>query len=152
MTAVEQMVLDTNVVLDCFMFCDPAARVIVSAIESGHWQWIATPDMTREVGLVVDRPELYRWQSRRAATMAALTGYTKMVARPASSTPRELTCGDRDDQKFIDLAWTHRASHLFTRDKALLRLAGRAQPSGVRVLRPIDWRACDDGLPKPPAP
>ena len=32
-------------------------------------------------------------------------------------------CEDPDDQKFLELAWHARASHLVTRDKALLKLA-----------------------------
>jgi len=51
-----------------------------------------------------------------------------------------LRCADPDDQMFIDLALAVRACWLFTRDKALLRLAPRARDRGVCVLRPADWQ------------
>jgi predicted nucleic acid-binding protein len=46
-------------------------------------------------------------------------------------------CEDPDDQKFLELAWHVCASHLVTRDKALLKLAPRvAQLGRVAVLAP----------------
>ena len=47
-----------------------------------------------------------------------------------------LRCSDADDQMFIDLALAAGAQWLFTRDRALLRLARRASERGVVVLRP----------------
>ena len=52
----------------------------------------------------------------------------------AAGLPR---CEDPDDQKFLELAWHARASHLLTRDKALLKLAHRLEESGrFAVLAP----------------
>ena len=45
-------------------------------------------------------------------------------------------CSDRDDQKFLDLAYTARADWLVTRDKALLKLARRARRDGLKILAP----------------
>jgi predicted nucleic acid-binding protein len=50
-------------------------------------------------------------------------------------------CEDADDQKFIELAWHARASHLLTRDKALLKLARRLSDR-FAVLAPdafLEW-------------
>ncbi len=149
MMAVQQVVLDTNVVLDCFLFCDPTARFIVSALQAKRWQWLATTDMADEVIDVVDRPELERWRANRHATLAAMAELGSLIEAPlcppagpwSGSTPETLICGDPDDQKFIDLALACSADFLFTRDNALLRLASRARSSGTRVLRPADWPA-----------
>ena len=45
-------------------------------------------------------------------------------------------CSDRDDQKFLDLAYTARADWLVTKDKALLKLARRARRDGLKILLP----------------
>ena len=42
---------------------------------------------------------------------------------------------------FIDLALAAGVQWLFTRDRALLRLARKARERGVIVLRPADWSA-----------
>ena len=145
MTIGPNVVLDTNVVLDCYLFRDPSARVITAAIESQRWHWIGTQAMADELKSVVDRPELQRWQARRDNTLAEWAKRCELVHPPAHSAPAALTCSDRDDQMFIDLAWARRASCLFTRDKALLRLAGRACAVGITVLRPVDWSTDDTG-------
>ena len=133
------VVLDTNVVLDCFLFCDPAAHLIACAVQSGQWNWISTLEMQQELTAVVVRPELARWQSRQTATLAAMLEYSESVESPVCPAPAGLTCSDSDDQMFIDLAWSRRVACLFTRDKALLGLARRARIDGVLVLRPSDW-------------
>lgn len=147
-TVATQVVLDTNVVLDCFLFRDPSARVITAAIESRQWHWIGTQAMADELKSVVNRPELQRWQARRDTTLTEWAARCELVSPPAQSAPAELTCSDRDDQVFIDLAWARRSSCLFTRDNALLRLAGRALTFGVTVLRPADWLASEAGPPQ----
>lgn len=147
-----RVVLDTNVVLDCFLFRDPSALVITAAIESRRWHWIGTQAMADELMSVVDRPELQRWQAKRDSTLAEWAARCELVRPPARSAPAELTCSDCDDQVFIDLAWARQARCLFTRDKALLRLAGRALSFGVKVLRPVDGLAHEIGPPQSQQP
>lgn len=56
-------------------------------------------------------------------------------------------CEDPDDQKFLELAWHARASHLVTRDKALLKLARRVAESGrFAVLAPDAFLRWAPGL------
>lgn len=58
------------------------------------------------------------------------------ISRPVEAMDLPL-CEDPDDQKFLELAWHARASHLITRDKALLKLARRiAHSGGFAVLAP----------------
>ena len=49
-----------------------------------------------------------------------------------------LRCTDADDQKFVDLAVAC-AQMLISRDRAVLKLARRAQRLGVRVATPERW-------------
>jgi predicted nucleic acid-binding protein len=47
-----------------------------------------------------------------------------------------LACTDPDDQKFLDAAFSAAADLLLTRDKALLKLARRAEAAGLLIRRP----------------
>lgn len=59
---------------------------------------------------------------------------------PEAALVERLRCSDRSDQMFIDLAVSHRARWLFSRDRAVLKLRRRAQAWGVDILRPDGWR------------
>jgi len=66
----------------------------------------------------------------------------------AAAAPELPLCEDADDQKFLELAWHARASHLVTRDKALLKLAHRTAQSGrFAVLAPDACVAWVQGSP-----
>lgn len=129
------VVLDTNVVLDWLLFRDANARPIGAAIDAGRCRWIGTEAMTREFDDVVGRPGLARWHTHvDAARVAIARRCVRVDAAPVAA----LLCSDSDDQKFIDLAIACRAGWLFSRDKALLRLARRAAAWDLRVLHPAD--------------
>lgn len=136
-----EAILDTNVVLDWLLFGDAQALPLGTAVREGRLRWMATEAMLRELEAVLSRPGLERWQGRKAATLSEALSLCQRVPEAASGADGRLICSDGDDQKFIDLALARRVPWLFSRDKALLRLARRAAPRGVRVLRPADWRA-----------
>ena len=52
------LVLDTNIVLDAFVFSDPAALPLRAGLEDGSLQWIATPDMRVELARVLGYPQI----------------------------------------------------------------------------------------------
>ena len=52
---------------------------------------------------------------------------------------QRLRCTDADDQMFIDLAVSHRARWLLSRDRAVLKLARRAAKQGVLIMPPEAW-------------
>jgi len=133
-----EVVLDTNVVLDWLVFGDPAACAIGAAIAAGHCRWIATRPMIDELTEVLQRTMFDRW--RGSVMQHALTSTTSLCIMVETDLPQPaaLRCRDPDDQKFVDLALARGARHLYTRDKALLALAGRAALLGVGILRPID--------------
>jgi len=134
-------VLDTNVVLDWLVFGDPAAGAIGAAIEAGQQHWIATRPMLDELMQVLQRPVFDRW--RGSVIQHALTSTTSLCTMVEADMPQPaaLRCKDPDDQKFVDLALARGVRHLYTRDKALLDLAGRAALQGVVILRPVDSRS-----------
>ena len=142
--AAPKVVLDTNVVLDWLIFADPQVQPLVAEILSGRWRWIGTVDMQRELHEVLGRPAFVRFGHRLSAALEDAARHCVMLQPAAASTVAALRCADPDDQKFIDLAVERGAAHLFSRDKALLRLARPAAPRGVQVLRPAQWHAAGE--------
>ncbi|MDD4945107.1 MAG: PIN domain-containing protein, partial [Rhodoferax sp.] len=47
-TPLPKVVLDTNIVLDAFVFDDPAARPLKQALAAHQLQWVATKAMRDE--------------------------------------------------------------------------------------------------------
>ncbi|HVE55041.1 MAG TPA: putative toxin-antitoxin system toxin component, PIN family [Ramlibacter sp.] len=120
-----QLVLDTNVVLDLLVFDDPQTRALAEGLRGGSLQWLATAAMREELARVLDYPKLARRVALRrggsAAVLADFDLHARVVQAPARA---DLTCGDPDDQKFIDLAIAHRCL-LLSKDDAVLRLKKR---------------------------
>lgn len=125
------VVIDTNVVLDLFLFQDPASAPLREALEAGALSWLATAAMREELLRVLDYPQLARHLGAEGAgpVLAAFDRY----ARLAEVAPRcAFVCRDADDQKFIDLAAAHTAE-LISKDAAVLSMARRLSRLGVRV-------------------
>jgi len=132
-------VLDTNVVLDWLVFANPAVDPIARAVESGRLHWVATAEMRAELAEVLRRglPRNPSMNIDRIWSAWSACAHIEDSPPPASLAA-PLRCTDPDDQKFIDFA-LHRADWLLTRDRAVLRLARRALPRGLAILRPEAW-------------
>jgi predicted nucleic acid-binding protein len=132
-------VLDTNVVFDWLVFNNPQVRPWADAIESGRLQWVASAAMQGELMHVLGRGVAAEWQPDRARIEAHWTRWVQPLEPvDLQGAALRLRCSDNDDQKFIDLALGHGITWLVTRDRALLKLARRARPWGVAVVRPQD--------------
>ena len=142
-TTAEPVVLDTNVVLDLWLFGDRRAETLRSALDSKQLGWVATEYMLTELSHVLQRPFLQTflrpWCGDPAATLVALRARCRLLQTPAPSTDRVPACRDPDDQPFIDLAWQLPTRWLFSRDQALLALARRARPRGLAIVTPDSW-------------
>ena len=134
-------VLDTNVVLDWLVFGNPGVAAIARAVESGRLQWVATAAMRDELAEVLRRglPRNPLLDVDLIWSTWSARAHIEDLSPPASLAA-PLRCTDPDDQKFIDFALL-RADWLFTRDRAVLRLARRALPRGLAILRPEAWAA-----------
>jgi predicted nucleic acid-binding protein len=131
---VHAAILDTNVVLDCFVFRNPACQALVDTLEAGLI-WLSTPAMRAELLHVLGRGVGERWAVPAAQVLARFDHHARLEAEPP---PSRLVCSDASDQIFIDLAVARRAL-LLTRDRALLKLARRAALCGAAVLTPERW-------------
>lgn len=127
------LVLDTNIVLDAFVFSDVAARPLRAGLGDGSLQWIATPDMRIELARVLGYPQIVPRLSFYLLdaddVLAAFDHHARLV-EPATKAP--VTCSDPDDQKFIDLAVAHRCA-LLSKDRAVLDMRKRLLALGVQA-------------------
>lgn len=134
-----RLVLDTNVLLDLFVFHDPRWAALLLALQQGKAQAVTRADCRDEWHHVLRYPHLPLSEETRPAAEAQFDALISMVTAAAGSTPLP-ACSDRDDQKFLELARDAQASMLVTKDKALLKLARRTAKAGMfRILTPEAW-------------
>lgn len=136
-------VLDTNAVLDAWLFEDDGMLGVLSALSERRIVWVATQSMREELVHTLLLPALKTWSARADATLACFDGNAQICAEPARTPHRPLWCSDNDDQVFMDLALAQHARWLLTKDRALLRLGRRARPFGVLIMQPARWRPAE---------
>jgi putative PIN family toxin of toxin-antitoxin system len=128
-----KLVLDTNIVLDLFVFKDPSVRTLTQALQSGGVQWLATNAMRDELARVLDYPKISAYLARvQIGATEVMTAFDQMAEIHPAPAAASVICSDADDQKFIDLALAHQAS-LISKDEAVLQLAKPLAALGVRV-------------------
>jgi putative PIN family toxin of toxin-antitoxin system len=133
-------VIDTNIVLDLWLFEDPATIPLRAALQSGAISHLATGSMRDELERVLAYPHLVKRMAKsniQAQDILSRFDEYLLAAEPAAKAA--CTCKDPDDQKFIDLAVAH-AVPLLSKDKAILCMKKRLLQSGV-VLNPTDISA-----------
>jgi putative PIN family toxin of toxin-antitoxin system len=130
-------VIDTNIVLDLWLFEDPATIPLRAALQSGAISHLATASMRDELERVLAYPHLVKRMAKsniQAHDILNRFDEYLLAAEPAAKAA--FTCKDPDDQKFIDLAVAH-AAPLLSKDKAIVCMKKRLLQSGV-VLNPTD--------------
>lgn len=134
-----RLVLDTNVVLDLFVWRNPVALPILAAVHTGGVSLLTNAACLEELRHVVHRPQ---FGMTRDTADEIVGGYLALATQAdGASAPQPLIalprCKDQDDQKFLELARDARADLLVTRDKALLTLARKKFAlGGLRIVRP----------------
>ena len=132
-------VVDTNVWLDLFVFMEPRARCLARALEAPSESGLVAVRCRQtdaEVDSVLQRP---RFAPLAAAHPGSLARWQSMAKPVVVSGPAPWTCTDRDDQKFLDLAFAVRAILLLTKDKALLSLNRKTARDGLWILTPDEF-------------
>ena len=124
-------VLDTNIVLDLWIFDDPRTQSLRHALRQGRLQWIATAAMREELRRVLNYPHLVARMAASGQTAKAVLDAFDQQATVLEDAPKApCTCKDGDDQKFIDLAVMHRAL-LLSKDAQVLCMRRRLERLGV---------------------
>ena len=127
------VVLDTNIVLDVFVFNDPAAVPVRQALTAKTHDWLATQPMRDELARVLAYPKiavrLAFYKLNADDVLAKFDQHARLVdVAPKAS----VTCSDADDQKFIDLAVQHRTL-LLSKDADVLSMRKRLLALGVHA-------------------
>lgn len=137
-------VIDTNILLDCFVFNDEGSLPLKQLLITRQLNWIATPSMEVEFCRVLSYPAVLRWQKRIEVQQMQgqiiqpcsdeLTAVFSQYAVSVDEAPRfkNHLCRDPDDQKFIDLALAHQAV-LLSKDKAVLKMKAQLKRQNVIV-------------------
>ena len=131
------IVLDTNIVLDAFVFNDPTTVPLKQALDAGELHWVATQAMRDELERVLAYPKIAaRLAHHQLTTRGVLARFDAQARLLDVAAKAPFTCRDADDQKFIDLAVAHQA-RLLSKDEAVLCMAKRLLTLGVLAQRAI---------------
>lgn len=127
------IVLDTNIVLDVFVFNDAAALPVRQALEAGELDWLATQAMRDELARVLAYPQIVpRLDFYQLSADDVLAAFDRHAHLTEVAAKASVTCSDPDDQKFIDLAVARQAM-LLSKDRAVISMKKRLLPHGVRA-------------------
>ena len=128
------VVIDTNVVLDLWLYQDPRALALREALEAGALQWVATHEMREELSRVLQYEHIQARLAKGFQSMQSILDAMHRLAHMVDPAPKaHFVCKDPDDQKFIDLAQAHQAL-LISKDKAVLCMKNRMARLGVSIL------------------
>ena len=129
--AVEPIVIDTNIILDLFVFGDPATAPLRQQLDAGELGWVATQPMRDELERVLAYPEIVPRLDFYGCSAAEVLGHFDRLVRLVEVAAKTTAiCKDADDQKFIDLAVAHGA-RLLSKDRAVLCMKKRLLALGV---------------------
>ena len=127
------VVIDTNIVLDIWVYQDPATPALLADLQQGRLRWLATAPMREELLRVLDYPHIATRRERdQVSAQDVLAQFDALTQLQEVAAKAPYICKDADDQKFIDLAVAHQAV-LLSKDKQVLRLTNRLARLGVAV-------------------
>lgn len=135
LTHAAKVVLDTNAVLDLFVFRDPASLALLRALQAGALRWIVTLHLLEELRRVLEYPAVQarapRGSDTSAWARARMNEALELATLHAGEIhPCPVRCLDADDQPFLDLAFTL-ACPLISKDKRVRQAARRARMTCV---------------------
>jgi putative PIN family toxin of toxin-antitoxin system len=126
------VILDTNILLDIFVFNDERAANLKQAMVEQSIQVLTSQQMLEEFADVLSRP-LFKLKDE---SQAAIFTQWKSIAQQVDDSnlaPAPWSCQDPDDQIFLDLAYQFRPSILISKDNAVLQIASRAAPENILI-------------------
>ena len=128
----KSVVLDTNILLDIFVFNDEKAANLKQVLLNGGISAVASQKTLLEFADVISRP-LFKLDE---ATQAVILGQWQTIAQQyddSNLTPAPWKCQDPDDQVFLDLAYQLRPAILISKDNALLCIASPAAQENILI-------------------
>jgi putative PIN family toxin of toxin-antitoxin system len=125
------LVLDTNVCLDLFVFHDPRWSILLTGLQNGSMKALTSRGCRDEWLAVLHYNHLPITNESRPGIIDA---FDKLIICLDPQLPVNIKlpiCSDPDDQQFMELARDCKASHLITKDKALLKCAKKVATLGM---------------------
>jgi putative PIN family toxin of toxin-antitoxin system len=137
------LILDTNIILDLFVFNDPDLAslkpTLLAGLEGKQLNWIATTDMRIELERVLTYPKITPRMAFYQVTADDVLAKFDQLATLVDPAPKtKWICKDPDDQRFIDLAVQHKAT-LLSKDQAVLCMAKRLLTADAVVKKATDF-------------
>lgn len=129
------VVLDTNIVLDLWVFDNPPSQPLRALLEQRQVQWFATAHMRAELERVLGYPHIAQRLSKAGLLPSTVLEHFDTHAQLQPDAPKApYSCKDPDDQCFIDLAVQHQA-RLWSKDAQVLCMKNRLARCGVVLNR-----------------
>lgn len=143
-----KLVLDTNVILDLFVFNNPESAcikpVLLASLTDRRLNWIATHDMRIELARVLTYPKIMpRMNFYKVTSAQVLAKFDQLTTLVDPAPKTKWICKDPDDQQFINLAVLHKAT-LLSKDRAVLCMAKRLLVAGAVVQKVGDFSLAID--------
>ncbi len=126
------IVLDTNILLDIFVFNDKRAVDLKRALLTSTITAIASQKTLMELADVLSRP-LFKLESAAQTEILKQWQSVAQVHSDSDLSPAPWQCQDADDQIFLDLAYQLRPAILISKDNAVLQIASRAAQEGILI-------------------
>lgn len=135
-------IFDTNICLDFFVFHDPVSCLVLEHIKAGKLYAVTRNDCREEWLRVLDYPQLSIEESAKKQAIEDFDRFIHVIEPEKKDKHLLPVCTDRDDQKFLEIAYDAGAQFLFSKDKAVLKLAKRNIKRGLfQILTPASWLA-----------
>ena len=132
-----KLVLDTNIVLDLFVFKDEAVAALHDQLVDRKVEWFATSPMREELACVLRYEQIgARMGAANVSAPQVLQSFDEHAQIVAVAASSKVTCRDADDQKFIDLA-IERGATLLSKDKHVLSLRRKLAAMDVTVAKSL---------------
>ena len=126
------IILDTNILLDIFVFEDVRADRLRNAVLNRQIKTYSNQTSVEELRDVISRPLFALEEGRQAEIMGQWQSLSQSI-EDLKLEAAPWKCQDPDDQIFLDLAFTVRPSILISKDNAVLKLATQALKEGVWI-------------------
>ena len=126
------VVLDTNILLDIFVFNDKRALHLKKVLFNKTIHFVASQKTIEEFADVISRP-LFKLDEQ---TQVAILAQWQSIAEwqdDSNLAPAPWKCQDPDDQIFLDLAYQLRPTILISKDNAVLQIARKAALKDILI-------------------
>jgi putative PIN family toxin of toxin-antitoxin system len=126
------VVLDTNIRVDILVFDDQRAHPLRGALTNKTIDAVATAQTIEEFQDVISRPQFDLSLEQQKEIDLQWQTWSRILD-DVSIEVAPWKCKDRDDQVFINLAYSLRPAILISKDKLVLKIAKRAIKENVVI-------------------